>query len=275
MVTLKQALWKKLSKKERDHFTTAFDIVGDIIIIEIKKELKKKVKLIGKTLLSMHSNVNVVCMKQGGHIGKFRTQKLKVIAGEKRKETTYIEHGVRLDLDVENCYFSPRLSTERKRIYSQIKKGEKVMVMFSGVGPYPIVISKNTLAKEAYGIEANPIAHKYAEINVKKNKVGNVILFKGDVRKVIPEIKMKFDRIVMPLPKGAEKYLDVALKIAKKGTIMHIYCFEHADKIEEGVKSIEKEFKKAKRRFKLIRTVRCGQQGPRIYRICVDVKVIK
>ena len=46
------------------------------------------------------------------------------------------------------------------------KPGEKVLVMFSGCAPYPVVIGRNTKAKEIYGIELNPLAHKFAEENV-------------------------------------------------------------------------------------------------------------
>ena len=69
--------------------------------------------------------------------------------------------------------------------------------MFSGSGVYPVVISKNTKAKEIYGIEINPIAHKYAEENIKLNKLKNIKLFCGDVKKTIPKLNRKFDRIFL------------------------------------------------------------------------------
>ena len=39
----------------------------------------------------------------------------------------------------------------------------------------------------------------------------------GDVRDVVPKLKKKFDRILMPLPKSAEEFLDIALSASKKG----------------------------------------------------------
>ena len=44
--TLKGALENKLSKREFSNLKTAFDIVGDIAIIEIPEELRKKQVLI-------------------------------------------------------------------------------------------------------------------------------------------------------------------------------------------------------------------------------------
>jgi hypothetical protein len=43
------------------------------------------------------------------------------MSGEKRTETTHKENGVNIKLDVEKCYFSPRLSQERLRIAKLVK----------------------------------------------------------------------------------------------------------------------------------------------------------
>ena len=58
--------------------------------------------------------------------------------------------------------------------------------MFSGIAPYPIVISRNTCAKEIYGIEINLFAHKFAEENILLNKIKNVKDFlDSDVKKQV------------------------------------------------------------------------------------------
>src|SRR3989338_1865195 len=113
---LKQLLGSKLTKKELRHLRTSYDVIGSIAIIEIPKELKKKEKIIGEAILKLRKEVKTVCKKAGIHQGKYRTQKLKIIAGEKTKETVYRENGCLMKLNVEKVYFSPRLSTERKRI---------------------------------------------------------------------------------------------------------------------------------------------------------------
>ena len=228
---LREALKDKLNEKELSILKTGFDTIGSIAIIEIPPELVKKEKAIANELIGIHKNIVTVAKKVGIHSGEFRLQKLKVIAGKKTKETEYKENNVRLLLNVEKVYFSPRLSTERKRIMEKVKPGETVLVMFSGCGPYVCVIAKNTKAKEVYGVEINPIAHEYAEKNLLLNKIRNARLFLGDVRKIIPKLKKKFDRILMPLPKGAENFLDVALRAGKKGTIIHFYDFEHENDI--------------------------------------------
>ncbi len=252
---------------------SSYDIVGDILIIEIPDKLKNQ-KQIANKLLKLHKNVKTVVKKSGIHKGKYRLQKYTYLAGQRKKETEYKENKVRLKLNIEKLYFSPRLATERLRIAKQVKKGETVLVTFSGVAPYPLVIAKNAQPKKVYGIEINPAAHKYALENLKLNKVDNIKLFKGDVRKVLPKINKKFDRIAMPLPKGAEDYLDLALKSIKRNGIIHFYDFqEEKDIPQKSIEKIAQACKKQKKKFKILKVVKCGQYSPRKYRICVDFRI--
>ena len=267
---LKQALKKKLTKAQLKKLVTSFDVVGDIAIIEIPEKLGKKEKLIADTLLKLHKNIKVICKKTGIHRGIFRRQNLKIITGEKRKTTTYKENNVIMKLHIQDVYFSPRLSHERLRIAKQVKPGESVLIMFSGVAPYCLVIAKNTKAKEVYAIEINPAAHKFAVENVKLNKINNIRLFKGDVRMVIPAVKKKFDRILMPLPLTGENFLDIALTAAKKKAVIHFYDFLREDEFSLGKQKIIDACKAAKRKCRILKIVKAGQIKPREYRICID-----
>lgn len=275
MPTLKEALKNKLTKKQIDLIPSSFDIVGDLAIFsDFPKELKNKEKSIAEALLKLNKHIKVVLKKTKKYSGKFRTPKLKIIAGEKRKETELKENNVRLKLNPEKAYFSVRLATERKRINQLIRPKESVLVMFSGIAVYPLNISKNTKAKEIYAIEINPNAHKYAQENLILNKAKNIKLFLGDARKVVPKLKKKFDRILMPLPRGAETYLNTALKAAKKNVIIHFYDFLHESEFNKAQEKIGKACKQAKKKYKILNLVKCGQFGPSIYRICVDFKII-
>jgi tRNA (guanine37-N1)-methyltransferase len=273
---LKFYLKGKLPEKELALVPSSFDAVGDIMIFsDFPKELIKKEKVIGSAILQNYPNIKTILKKTRKYSGKFRTAKLKNIAGEKRKETVYKENDVSIKLDVEKVYFSPRLSSERKRIANLVKPNESVLVMFSGCGVYPIVIGKNTKCSEVYGIEINPIAHKYAMENVKKNKLEKKIeLFYGDVDKVMPKLSNKFDRILMPLPKGGEKFLGTALKHAKKKAAIHFYYFAHDNEFDGAEKKIKNVCKNARKKIKMMKIIKCGQYSPGFYRICIDFEVI-
>ncbi len=250
----------------------SFDVIGDILLFQdFSKELIKKEKQISNYLLKKYKNIKVVARKTKKYSGKYRLPKIKIIAGEKRKETLHKENNCVFKLDIEKCYFTPRLANERLRISKLIKNNESILVLGSGMGVYPIVISKNSKAKEVYGIEINPIAHKYALENIKLNKTYNIILLKGDIKKIIPKIKKKFDRIIIPIPKNATFYLKSILKVSKKNTIIHLYDFS---KEKDIPKSSINKIKKYVKNFKALRHVKCGQSSPRIYRVCIDFKLI-
>jgi len=272
---LQKLLKNKLTKKQLKLLPSSYDVVGDILIFsDFPDELAKKEKIIGNALLKLHKNIKVVLKKTKKFSGKYRLSKLKIIAGEKRKETIHKENNVKLKLNVEKVYFSPRLSTERKRINELIKRGEEVLVMFSGIAIYPVNIAKNTKAKEIYGIEINPVAHKYAEENMKLNKINNIKLFQGDVNKLLPKINKKFDRILMPLPKSAEDFLEIAFKLTKKGTIIHFYTFGQEKEFSNIKKNLINKCKKLGKRILISKLARCGQYSPYNYRICVDFKIL-
>ena len=269
----RKQLLDTLTLEEKSVLKSAFDHVGTIAIVEIDKILEKKEHLIGQAILDMVPSVKTVLKKAGIHEGVFRTQKMALLAGEDTRVTTHRENGVALTLDVEQVYFSPRSSNERKRIMQQVKKGESILVMFSGCAPYPCVLAKNTSAKEIYGVELNVLGHEYGLKNVAANKLKNVFLYYGDVREVVPALKKKFDRILMPLPKSAEDFLDVAFGAVKKKGVIHFYDFLHEDDFKKAAEKIQDACKTAKKKCKILRTVKCGQYSPRTFRICVDVKV--
>jgi len=268
--TLRSALKDKLPLNELAMLKAAFDVVGTIAIVEIDRELRKRKQIIADTLLKINKTVKTVLKKEGAHESEFRTQRMEHLAGEKTKVTVHKENNIKLKMNVEEVYFSGRLATERKRISKLVKKDEEILVMFSGCAPYPCVLSKNTKAKHVVGIEINPQGHKFGLENVKLNKLKNVELICGDVKKVVPKLKKKFDRILMPLPKSAEDFLDTALKVAKSGTVIHFYDFLKESEFKKAHAKIKKACKKD---CEIIRTVKCGQHAPYTFRICIDFRI--
>ena len=266
MKKLKQSLKNKLTKSQLKIIPSSFDVVGDIAIFnDFPNELIKKQKIIATKLMEVIPSIKVVSKKKGIYSGKLRTPKIEIIAGEKRKTTKHTESGCKFSLNIEKCYFSTRSQNERLRISKKVKKEETILVLFSGISPLPCIISKKTKAKQIYAIELNKMSHKFAKENIQLNKVSNVVLYQGDVKKVVPNIRKRFDRIIMPLPKSAETYLDLALKkLNQKGTI-HLYLFAN----EKDFKNIKKEYKK---QFSSVKLTKAGNFGPGVFRICLDLK---
>ena len=162
----------------------AYDVIGDIAIVEIPDSMAEKRRLVGETLLSLNKKVKCVFEKRGEVSGVHRTRKLVHLAGEKRTETIHREYGCSFSLDIEKVFFSPRLATERKRIAGMVGDGEKVFDMFCGVGPFSIIISKYSGAKEIHASDINEYAIAYLKKNIQLNRVKNVVPYRGDALKI-------------------------------------------------------------------------------------------
>jgi tRNA (guanine37-N1)-methyltransferase len=215
-----------------------------------------------------------VVKKKGPHLGKYRIQKYELIAGEPKYEVIHKENQLNLKLNINETYYSPRSANERMRIARLVKPNESVLVMFSGIGPYALVLSKFSRAKKIIGVEINEKAHEYALENAKLNKSNNIEFYKGDVNKIVPKLNEKFDRIIMPLPKTSVTYLPLALKYIKHSGIIHFYDFSEESKIPSStINKIQAACEKSKRKFKILKITKCGQQSPRVYRVCADFQV--
>jgi tRNA (guanine37-N1)-methyltransferase len=274
---LKKALEGILSEKESEELFSAFDQVGEIIIVRIPDSLLSKKKIIGETLLEQVKTAKSVFYQSSSVEGEFRTRDLEILAGEEKTETEYKEFGCRFIVDVEKAFFSPRLSTERDRIADLIQEGETVINMFGGVGMFSIIVAKRKKCT-VYNIDINPIAAKLCEKNIELNKLkGKVISINGDAVEIIEEqLKDKGDRVLMLLPERSDEFLNSAISTTKNNGIIHYYSHIHADEKANAPKLSEKHYseitpvKSTILNSKIVRAV-----GPRYYQTVVDVKIKK
>ena len=274
---LKRALENILTSQESQELISSFDQIGDIIIVRIPDSLLAKKKLIGETLLNEVKIAKSVFYQSSAVEGDFRTRNLEILAGEDKTETEYKEFGCKFTVDVENAFFSPRLSTERERIANLVQDGETIVNMFAGVGMFSIMIAKKKKCT-VYSIDINPIAAKLCEKNIIANKLaGNVISINGDASQVIQEqLENKSDRTLMLLPERSDEFLKSAISATKSGGIIHYYSHIHADKKSNAGKLSEEHYlqvtpvKSEILGSKIVRAV-----GPRYYQTVVDVKISK
>lgn len=270
--SLRDALRERLSESELALLPSAFDLVGDIAVLDLPDVLLKRSRVIANALLGTFRNIHVVAVKVSPVSLEYRVRGVKVIAGEKRTVTVHKEHGRLYKVDVSSVYFSPRLGGERMRVASKVMDGERVLVMFAGIGPYVILIARKRRPREVVAVELNPKAVDFMRENVALNKVGGVVkVVEGDVRNVVPNLG-RFDRIIMPLPKDAGDFLDVALPAANKNCVVHFYNF--ASTTEESAKKAAVLCRKLGYRVKILDAVYCGSYSPELSRVCVDFKVL-
>ncbi len=226
--TLVQVLGDRLPSDLLASLPRAMDLVGDIAIVEIPPLLKVHEELIGKAILETHKNVRTVLAKTGAVSGTYRLRKLEIIAGEQRTFTLHKEYGCKYEVDVAKAYFSPRLSHEHNRIASLVRKGETIVDLFAGVGPFSILIAKRNVNTKIYAVDINPEAINLLKKNIRLNRVENRIFpILGDVEEVFEKRLLGIaDRVIMNLPERAIEFIDIACRTIKpEGGVIHFYGF--------------------------------------------------
>lgn len=205
----------------RDLLPTSFDIIGDVAIIKVPDELLPYSIKVGAGMCRAFPRLRTVALDKGVK-GETRVRELEVIAGDANTETTHTEFGIKLVVDPAKAYFNPRLANERMRVASLVKDGEIVLDMFSGVGPFAIMIAKHARPSAVYAIDINPDAVSYMKRNIELNKVDSVVAIEGDSLEVIFELP-NVDRIVMNLPHSATRFFADALTRLNFGGAIHLY----------------------------------------------------
>ena len=272
---LKKALEDILSDEDIKDVVSAFDQIGDIIIVRIPDSLISKKKVIGKALLEQVKTAKTVFHQSSPVEGDFRTRTLELIDGDEKTETEYRENGCRFIVDVEKAFFSPRLSTERERISNLVNDHDVIINMFGGVGMFSLLAAKKKSCT-VYNIDINPVASKLCEENIKLNKLkGNVISLNGDATKIIKDhLQDQADRVLMLLPERSDEFLDTAISSLKKNGVIHYYSHIHAEKKQDAPKLSEEHFlnvNKIQAEILDSRVVR--PVGPRFYQTVVDIKI--
>jgi tRNA (guanine37-N1)-methyltransferase len=276
---LKQVLGSVLTPLEIAQVYSAFDQIGDIVIVKIPDNLMAKKEVIAKAILANVKTAKAVFAQTSPVRGDFRIRDLEFLAGENRTVAEYKEHSCRFKVDVAKTYFSPRLSTERQRIAKMVGDNEIIVNMFAGVGTYSVVIAKINERCRIYSIDSNYAASELDKINAKLNKVQDrIVSICGDAEQVIKEqLAGKADRVLMPLPERAKEFVDPAVIALKKQHIGIVHFFGHikADSKkssqELGLADAHEAFQKYDHDVLEVRVVR--EVGPRVYQIVSDISV--
>ena len=266
-----EILKDELTPEEIENLRTSFDTVGDIIILEIPDNLIDKRFKIGEAALEFTKRRSVY-MKKSAVKGTTRVRDLEFLAGVDDSVTIHKEHGARLKLDVREMYFSPRLATERKRVMESVRDGEKILDMFCGIGPFPIVIARNKKV-DITAVDINGEAIKYLNENIGLNKLkGNIETYTGDIAEVSKQFNCKFDRIIMNLPGLAYTFLDLAVDLIEEGGIINYY--EFSDSYEQGEKRLKDTCEKKNKKVEIINTRKVKSTSPGEWHVAIDGKII-
>jgi tRNA (guanine37-N1)-methyltransferase len=277
---LRRTLSRVLSPEDLTNVYNSYDIVGDIAMFRLPCASRKNAQNIAKAIMRIHKSVKTVLAQVSPVAGDFRLRRLTHVTGENRTSTIHRESGCLFSVDVEKCYFSPRLYHERSRIARLIKPNETVVNMFAGVGCFSIIIAKHVSTAKVFSIDVNPAAIQFMRENIRLNRVyGKVIPLLGDSKAIIDRrLQHAADRVLMPLPEIAFEYLPSAISALKtSGGWIHYYDFEHAEKTENSVEKTKLKVTKKLSSlnvafgFPFSRVVRTT--GPNWYQVVLDMRI--
>ena len=225
-MSLKKELKDVVPKDLMKYIPSSYDIIGNVIIINIHEKLKKYYDLIGSTLLKIHKNVKSVYRIKGRTCGIHRIRPLELIAGVELDHTVHVEYGVKFHVDFKRVYINPSLGYEHHRISTLTRDGERVLDMFSGIGGFTLHIASKRVAHiVAVDINIHAIRSlvKSLELNRIKGYVDPIV---SDSKHLCETLGYKFDRVIMNYPEGSHMFIKTLCSTLKsEGGYVHYYRF--------------------------------------------------
>ncbi|MBM3303776.1 MAG: class I SAM-dependent methyltransferase family protein [Candidatus Aenigmarchaeota archaeon] len=276
MKPFKEALTKALEGRIDSRLVgllpSGFQAVGDIAILNLRKELFDKGEMIGRSMLVLYPNLKTVCVKLDGVKGIERAPSLEKVAGD-GTETIHRENGCLYKLDVTKVMFSKGNTLERGRLAGVVGKGEVVADMFAGVGYFSIPIAKAHV-KKVYAIEINPSAFEYLEQNIELNNLKNVEPFCCDNRKAPEKLAHVADRVLMGYLPGTDKFLDPAFWFLKpSGGVIHFHnVYRDSELWNKPIKILEDAGRRHGMKLKILNKHIVKQYAPRMQHVVIDAE---
>ena len=223
---LTQVLENKVPPNVLDSLPRSYDVIGDIAILEIPNELFEYRKMIGDSFKLLNPHYKTVLAKDGPISDTFRVRDFTILNGGPSTVTEHNEYGCKFRLDPLKVFFSPRLSSERQRVTTNIKKGEIIVDMFAGVGPFSVVIARSCDVKKIFGIDMNPHATAFMLQNIKINKCQHKITVNLADSTKISYYSFLADRVIMNLPEKSLDAIPQACQFLKpEGGFMHLSTY--------------------------------------------------
>ncbi|MEM4717920.1 MAG: class I SAM-dependent methyltransferase family protein [Desulfurococcaceae archaeon] len=215
---LKKIASEILGEKYAQRIWKRVEFIGDIALIRTPIGLDPvELQPLANELLRRFTYVKSVWAAIPGVSGEYRLREYVWLAGERRSETIYREHGCLFKVDFTKVYISPSLNYEHIRVARLASPGEIIINMFAGAGLFSIIIAKHSKPSRIYSIDINPYAYSFMKENIRLNNVEDIVIpILGDSKNVIEEnLKNTANRVLMPYPELALEYLPYALSALK------------------------------------------------------------
>lgn len=242
-----------------------YDVIGDVAVITLPDALVPYREVIGRCVIEERHSIRSVCMRTAPVAGIRRTGGYAVIFGREDTGTVHREYGCMYHLDVKSAFYTPRLASERHRVATLVRGGERVLVPFAGVGPFVVPVAQRSAQVTA--IEINPDACRYLRENIRENRVEDgVTVIEGDAMQLLASCGGEYDRAILPTPYGLNTALDEVIPLVRRGGFIHFYTFTVPEEVDilatkfRGMGCVVNGFR------------RCGHVAPGVSRWVFDLR---
>lgn len=241
-----------------------FHVIGDIAVLSLPREAEPHKKEIADAVLSSGRSIRIVLNKTSKLQGDHRVAAFELLAGSGGTVTMHREFGFSYRLDVSTVFWSSSLSYERMRVAAAARAGERVIIPFSGVGPFAIPLAAR--GAHVLAVEKSREACLYLAENARINRVADrIAIVKGDAFRIAEMLHKDFHRAVIPAPYGADGILERMLPMVKSGGSLHFYTFKKRHQIE----MLKKGYEDLGLDVRFCR--RCGNVAPAVSRWVFDL----
>jgi len=207
---------------EKERLPRSFDIVGDVVLVRLPRELESRGPEIGEALHRFVPHARAVGWDRGVH-GVERRRTIERLAGAGDWATVHRENGLELSVDLGRAYFSPRLAREHALVAAEVRPGETVYDLCCGVGPFAVHIARDGRARSVVAVDVNPDAIALLQRTLQRYPFG------GRVRPVVASIEgflpsaPPCDRAILNLPHEGIKYAPSVARAVGPGGRLHLY----------------------------------------------------
>ena len=273
--TLRDLMGEHLDDDKLALLPGGWQIIGDIVVISMHKDLYPEKELVGNAMLELYPYCKSVFL-DGGIIGEMRRPIRELIAVRNGMDdpavTVHNENGCRFRLDVTKVMFSKGNLRERIRMARQ-GEGEVVVDMFAGIGYFTIPMAVHSHPDRIISIEINPESYHYLVENIRLNSVEGIVEpVLGDCAEMTPVLSA--DRVIMGYVGNTRHYLEYGIKALKSGGLMHYHDTVPVHLVPSGpIDLIKNEACKQGRRAEILDWHRIKKYSPGVWHVVVDARI--
>lgn len=266
---LEQRLRAPLEEHEKLLLPRRWQILGDLVLVNIPTKIAHLKHEIGEALLDLYPRCKSVLWDKGVR-GSLRTPEIEVIAGSGTR-TVHKENRCKFALDASRVMFSAGNFAERVRM-STVGSNEKVLDMFGGVGQLSIPMAVHARPQSIAAIELNSVAYRYLRQNIRLNNVDGIVQpILGNCAHVTPNDQ--FDRVIMGHFDACD-YLRKALRSLAPEGVVHYHEIVPLELMHKRPYArVEQAAQALARSADLLGTRKVKDYAPGIAHVVVDARI--